>query len=72
MAQQIKGKLDIVSLKKIGRGALIAFTGGGILALLGYTGKLQISNPLLAGFIAWIVPTLTNLVKEWLRGEKIG
>lgn len=71
MEKQIAKKFDIVTLKKIGKGALIAFTGGGVLALLGYMGQLQVGNPLLAGFIAWIVPTLTNLVKEWLRGEGI-
>jgi len=71
MEKQIKGRLDLVSLKKVGRGALIALTGGAVLALLNYVGTIHISSPILAGFIAWLVPTLTNLVREWLKGEEI-
>ena len=66
---QIKNSFDKQSLKKMIRGALISFTGGGALALLGYIGTIEVSDPILIGFVAWIIPTLTNIVKEWMKGR---
>lgn len=68
---QIANSFDRESLLKIGKGALIAATGGATLAFLDYFGALQIENAALASLIAWAVPTLTNIVKEWLKGVKV-
>jgi hypothetical protein len=59
------------TLVKIGKGALIAATGGAALAVLDYFGTLQIENSALVGLIAWGVPTLTNIIREWMKGTKV-
>ncbi len=68
MAEQIKYSFDKTTLTKIGKGALIAGTGALALYILNAIGGLNLQNPLLVSVIAWIVPTLTNLIKEWMRG----
>lgn len=66
---QVKNALDPTTLGKIGRGALIAFTGAGTIAVLGYIGALDIGNPTITGIIALIIPVLVNSIKEWMKGE---
>jgi len=60
---------DRESVQKIAKGALIAASGAGALAFLEYIGQIQINDPLLASVVAFVVPTLVNLVKEFIRGE---
>lgn len=66
---QIKNSFDKESLIKIGKGALIAATGAAAIAFLGYVQVLKIEDPVVASFIAWIVPVAVNAIKEWMKGE---
>ena len=68
---QIKNTFDPATLIKIGKGAIIAAIGAGALYLLSAVGALDIGNPVLTSFIAWIVPIATNAVKEYLKGENV-
>lgn len=69
---QIKYKLDKETLLKIGRGTLIAATGGAGLYLLSILGAIEISNPLLISFLAWFIPSATNSIREYMKGERVG
>jgi hypothetical protein len=60
---------DKESIKKIAKGAAIATTGAAALAFLDYIGQIQINEPVLAMLVAFAVPTLVNLVKEFIKGE---
>lgn len=66
---QIKNSFDKETMIKIGKGALIAITGAAGIALFDYLGTIQIDNPLLAAFIAWVVPVAINAIKEWKQGR---
>ena len=55
---------------KVLKGAAIAATGGAALFILEALGAFDISNPTIAAFVAFSIPTLTNLVKNWLRDSK--
>ena len=66
--QQIKYSFDKVTQSKIFKGALIALTGSAALGLLGFFGTINISNPALAMFAAWFIPTAINAIKEWMAG----
>ncbi|MDI6777562.1 MAG: hypothetical protein QMD77_00030 [Patescibacteria group bacterium] len=59
---------DAESVKKMMKGAAIAVSGAAGLALLNYVGALQFSNPVVAYVVAWAVPTLVNILKEWMAG----
>jgi len=64
---QNKHQFDYDTFKHIVKGALIASTGAGALYLLRWLGSLNIGSwtPLIAAG----VPILTNMVREWLKGE---
>jgi len=66
---QIKRTFDHDSVIKILKGAGIAGTGAFALYVLNAVGAMEFENPMLISLIAWIVPTLTNLVKEWMKGK---
>ena len=66
---QVKYSFDQITQNKIVKGALIALTGSAAIGLLGFFGALHIDDPTLAMVVAWAVPTLTNLVKEWVSGQ---
>ena len=66
---QVEKKFDKESLIKMLKGGLIAFTGAGAIALLNYIGALELDNPILVSLIAWGVPVLVNVIKEWMKGE---
>ena len=68
---QKKNSFDQETLVKIGKGAIIAAVGAGALYILSVVGTLKIDTPVLASFIAWIVPVATNAVKEYMKGEKV-
>lgn len=68
--EQVKNSFDVASLKKIAHGALISVGGAAAIALLNYIGALHIDNPNTAAFIAWLIPTLINVVKEFIAGEQ--
>ena len=65
---QIKYSFDEETIKKVLKGAMIAGTSAAALFILSVIGTLEIDNILLASFIAWFVPTMTNTVKEWAKG----
>ena len=65
---QIAKSFDRETLIKIGKGALITFTGAGSIAVLGYLGAIEINSPLLAGMVALIIPVVVNTIKEWMQG----
>lgn len=66
---QISNSFDKETTIKIIKGGLIAATGAFAIALLNYIGALDITDPTLASLVAFGVPFLVNLVKEWLKGE---
>jgi len=66
---QIAKSFDRETIIKIIKGGLIAGTGAFAIAILNYIGALSINDPNLAALIAFAVPFLTNIVKEWLKGE---
>jgi len=68
MTKQKKYQFDKKTITKILKGGLIAFTGAGAIALLQYFGALEINDPTLATLVAFVVPFLINLVKEWKKG----
>ena len=59
---------DKESVIKMLKGAVYAVVPAAALALLSYLQGIQISNPLLAAFVVWAVPTAVNIVKEWQAG----
>lgn len=69
---QIAYSFDKKSVEKIVKGACIAMSGAAVLALLNFLGGIHIDNPTLAATIAFLVPTLTNVVKEWQSGKSQG
>lgn len=68
---QVKNSFDYQTLQKIGRGMLIAGTGVAALFGINAIANLQIDNIVLAGFITWVVPVATNVVKEFMKGEGV-
>lgn len=64
-----KYTLDKGNLIKIGKGALIAGAGAAALFLLNALGALELTNPMLTGFVAWFVPVATNAIKEFLKDD---
>lgn len=65
---QIKYRFDRDTLKKIGKGALISATGAAALYVLDFIGALQFSNPEITSLVAFAVPFLVNVVREWMKG----
>lgn len=66
MNTQIAGQFDSVTLKKIGKGALISATGAFSLYILNWLGTLNFDafTPLVAA----IIPIAVNAVREWMKG----
>lgn len=66
---QVKNSFDYQTLQKIGRGALIAGTGAGAIFILSAIGAIEAGmwTPL----VAFLVPFLTNLIKEYVKGETL-
>lgn len=64
--EQIKYCFDKKSITKMSKGALIAATGGAALFILN---ALKVANVgALEPIIVILVPTLINMVKEYLKG----
>jgi len=66
---QTKNSFDRTTICKIAKGALIAATGAGALYILNVVGALQFSNPTITSLVAFAVPFLVNVVREWMKGE---
>lgn len=65
---QKKYSFDSITLKKIGRGALIAGTGAIALYILGALGAIDFGSTI-TPIVAALIPILVNIVREWLKGE---
>ena len=70
--EQVKYSFDNETLFKIGRGMLIAATGAAGLYLLNILGAIEFSAPLLTSFLAWFIPSAVNLLREYMKGERVG
>lgn len=57
-------------IKKIIKGAMIASTGAGSLFVLDAVSKIEFTNTATAALVAFLVPTLTNIVKEFMSKAK--
>ena len=66
---QVKNSFDRETLEKIGKGALIAGTGAATLYILNAAGTIEAGG--LTPLIGFLVPFLSNLVREYLKGEDI-
>lgn len=67
MDTQIKKSFDKVTLLKILKGALIAGTGAAALYVLDWIGTIDVG--VFTPIIAAMVPTLVNMIREWMKGE---
>jgi len=68
--EQIENSFDEKTIQKIIKGACIAGTGAAALYILNAIGVLEIDNPVMASFVALMVPFLSNSIKEYLKGVK--
>jgi len=66
---QLKRSFDKETMIKILKGGLISATGAFGLYILNSIGQIEVANPLLVSFFAWVIPMATNMIKEWLKGE---
>lgn len=65
---QKKFHFDKKTIKKTGKGALIAGTGAIVLYVLKFAGTLDVGQ--WTPIIAMGIPVLTNMVREWMKGEE--
>jgi len=76
---QKKYSFDTHTLIKIGKGALIAGGGAGAIAFLQFIGSADLAsvcneqsawvcNKFLLPLVAWGVPCLINIIKEYIKG----
>jgi len=73
---QIPFTLDKESLKKIAKGMAVYALGSAALGVLAYLSSDAlaahgINNPMLLAFIAWVTPSVTKVIKEWMAGEQL-
>lgn len=59
--------LNKEEIRKVCKGAAIAATGAFALFVLSWLGALDIQDPIAASFIAWLVPTATNAIKQYIK-----
>lgn len=64
---QVKNSFDYQTLQKIGRGAAISGAGAAALFILSAAGTIEAGG--LTPLIAFLVPFLTNLIREYVKGE---
>ena len=67
MNTQVKNSFDYQTLQKIGRGAVISGIGAMALFILSAMGTIEAGG--LTPLVAFLVPFLTNLIKEWKKGQ---
>lgn len=68
VGKQIEKSFDKTTIEKITKGAILAGINAGLLAILVYLQGIEIADPILAGFMAWAIPTAMNTVREWYKG----
>ena len=64
---QIKNQFDEETIKKIGKGALIAGSGAVALYILKAMGTMEFGT--FTPLVGAIIPILVNAIKEYLKGE---
>lgn len=64
---QVRNSFDYQTLQKIGKGALISGVGMAALFVLNELGTIEAGG--LTPLIAFLVPFLTNLIREYVKGE---
>ena len=69
MENQVADSFDYASVVKMVKGAVYALSAPIALIILNYLGTLQIGNVFAASFMAWFVPVMVNVVKEWQAGQ---
>ncbi len=69
MQIQYKNQFDKITQNKIVRGALIALSGGAAISLLTFLQGQDFGDATINGLVAWLVPTLVNMTREYLKGE---
>ena len=67
METQIKNRLDLISLKKIGKGALIA--GGGVAIVYVLESFMKLDFGQLTALIVGVCSILINTIRNWRKGE---
>ena len=70
MESQTSFKLDATTVKKIIKGAIYAVAPAAALALLQYIQTIEISNPMLAIAVVYLIPVLINAVKDFKAGRE--
>ena len=66
---QVRGQFDTITLKKIGKGALITGFYAVAVFILSATNGMDFGNSLVNALVVQLVPTLLNTLKEWYNGE---
>lgn len=66
---QLKYSFDEITQNKIVKGALIALTGGAAISLLTFLQGQDFGDATINGLVAWLVPTLLNAAREYMKGE---
>lgn len=67
--KQVKNSFDKATMLKILKGALISATGTIALVVLNYLGTVQFDDPMIAYAVSFVVPNITNAIKEYLAGK---
>jgi len=67
--KQIAKSFDRATIIKIVKGGVIAGTGACAIFILSAIGEINYSDANVAAAVAWGVPFLINLIKEFLAGE---
>ena len=68
--KQITKSFDKATLVKILKGAIISATGAFALYILEYMGSIEFTNIHLASLVAFGIPFLVNVVKEYVKGTR--
>jgi hypothetical protein len=67
---QVKYSFDAVSIKRIGKGILYAVILPAVIAALDYINAIKFENAAITMIISFVVPTVVNIIKEWMKGEQ--
>lgn len=67
--KQVANSFDKATIIKIVKGGVIAGTGACGIYILSAIGTMEISDANIAAVVAFAVPFLTNLIKEFLAGK---
>lgn len=66
---QVKFSFDAVTMTRIWKGVLYAVILPAVIALLNYFGAMDFGNATITMLVSFLVPTLVNIVKEWMKGQ---